>query len=96
MAVAIAMGFGAFGGGMFPALAALYGGAITALLTVWLAWRMRRAESLAAIYSGALARYALAAAAIVVGIMVLRLQAVPLLCAFAVTQFGFLILLRRP
>jgi hypothetical protein len=93
--VAIAIAFGLFAGAP-QALAALYGGTVTAALTAWLAWRVRRAGSLAAIYSGALARYALAAAAIGVGIGPLKLSALPLLCAFAVTQFGFLALLRRP
>ena len=92
--VVMATGFGVFGGAP-QALAALYGGIVTVLLTGWLAWRVRRAGSLAAIYSGALARYALAAAAIGVGIGLLRLSPLPLLGAFAVTQFGFLVLLRR-
>jgi len=91
----MAMAFGVLGG-LSPALGAGYGGLMTVLLTVWLAWRTRRADSLAAIYSGALARYALAAAAIGFGIVLLKLPALPLLCAFAVTQFGYLILLRRP
>lgn len=95
LTMAIATGFGVYGG-VLPALGALYGGMVTALLTAWLAWRTRRAESLATIYSGSLARYVLAAAAIVVGIVALQLPALPLLSAFAVTQFGFLILLRRP
>jgi len=95
LTVAMALAFGLYGGVPWAA-AALYGGIVTMGLTAWLAWRMRRVASLTAIYSGAVARYALAAAAIGVGVGLLRLAAVPLLCAFAVTQFGFLVLLRRP
>lgn len=95
LTVGVAIGALAFAG-LPQMLAVLYGGAITILLTAWLAWRMRRAGSLAAIYSGVLARYALAAAAIGVGIGLLGLSPLPLLGAFAVTQFGFLVLLRRP
>lgn len=90
--VALAVGFGVFAG--WPqALAAIYGGMVTVVLTAWLAWRTHRAGSLAAIYSGSVARYALAAAAIGAGIGLLKLVPLPLLVAFAVTQFGFLGLL---
>jgi len=98
LASLVAAGFGARGG--WPqAAAAVYGGAITILLTLWLAWRVRRAGStgsgLASIYSGAIARYALAAAGIAAGIGWLRLAPLPLLGGFAVTQFGFVVLWRR-
>jgi len=95
----VAAGFGAVGGSE-PALAALYGGMVTIALTVWLAWRVRRAGGPSggwgSIFSGAIARYALAALGVGVGIGLLRLPPLPLLCAFAVTQFGFVVLWRRP
>lgn len=90
--VAMVVGFGVFAG-LAQAVAALYGGMVTVALTGWLAWRTHRAGSLAAIYSGSLARYTLAAAAIGAGIGLLKLAPLPLLIAFAVTQFGFLALL---
>jgi ATP synthase protein I len=98
LALLVAAGFGIHGG--WPQLvAAVYGGAITILLTLWLAWRVRRAGNagggLASIYSGAIARYALAAAGIAAGIGWLRLAPLPLLGSFAVTQFGFMVLWRR-
>lgn len=90
--VALAVGFGVFAG--WPqTLAAIYGGMVTVVLTAWLAWRTHRAGSLAAIYSGSVARYTLAAAAIGAGVGLLKLAPLPLLVAFAVTQFGFLALL---
>lgn len=81
------------------ALAALYGGGVTMVLTGWLAWRVRRAggrdRSLGSIFSGSIARYALAALGIGAGIGLMGLAPLPLLSAFAVTQFGYLVLWRR-
>lgn len=98
LALLVAAGFGIHGGAP-QCVAALYGGAITILLTLWLAWRVRRAGNagggLASIYSGAIARYALAAAGIAAGIGGLRLAPLPLLGGFAVTQFGYVVLWRR-
>lgn len=98
LALLVATGVGAQGG-WSQLVAAVYGGAITIVLTLWLAWRVRRAGNvgggLVSIYSGALARYALAAAGIAAGIGWLRLSPLPLLGGFAVTQFGFLVLWRR-
>jgi ATP synthase protein I len=92
----VAGGFGLFRGG-HEALAALYGGLVTILITVWLARRVRRAgdarsagEGLAVIYSGAMVRYALVVLLIGAALLLLKLPPVPLLIAFAVTQFGFL------
>lgn len=98
LALLVAAGFG-MGGGRSQVVAAVYGGAMTILLTVWLAWRVRRAGNagggLATIYSGAIARYAMAAAGVAAGIGWLKLSPLPLLAGFAVTQFGFVVLWRR-
>jgi len=98
LTIVMAAGFWSFGEGR-QALAALYGGGITMLLTGWLAWRVRRAGvgigGLGSIYSGAIARYALAALGVGVGIGLFKLAPLPLLCTFAVTQFGFVALWNR-
>lgn len=98
LTLVMAIGFWGFGDGR-EALAALYGGGVTILLTGWLAWRVRRAgvgvTGLGSIYSGAIARYALAALGVGVGIGLLKLSPMPLLSAFAVTQFGFVALWSR-
>jgi len=94
----LAAGFGMVGG-WSQGVAGLYGGAVTVVLTLWLAWRVRRAGAagggLATIYTGAIARYALAAMGIAVGIGWLKLAPLPLLAGFALTQFGFVVLWRR-
>jgi len=80
-------------------LAALYGGGVTMVLTAWLAWRVRQAGTrgggLGSIFSGTVARYSLAALGMGVGMGLLKLPPLPLLVAFAVTQFGFVVLWRR-
>jgi ATP synthase protein I len=98
----IAGGFGLFRG-LPEALAALYGGAITVLITGWLARRVRQAgqtgspgAGLVVIYSGAVVRYAAVVVLVGVGIGLLKLSPLPLLSAFAVTQFGFLAVLQSP
>jgi len=98
----IAVGFGLFRG-LPEALAALYGGAITVLITGWLARRVRQAgqtgspgAGLVVIYSGAVVRYAAVVVLVGVGIGLLKLSPLPLLSAFAVTQFGFLAVLQSP
>ncbi|HJW82010.1 MAG TPA: ATP synthase subunit I [Acidiferrobacterales bacterium] len=92
----IAGGFG-LARGPSEALAALYGGAITILITGWLARRVRQAgqarspgAGLAVIYSSAVLRYAAVIMLVGMGIGLLKLAPLPLLSAFAVTQFGFL------
>jgi len=94
----MAIGFWGYGDGR-QALAALYGGGVTMVLTGWLAWRVRLAGTgvagLGSIYSGAIARYALAALGVGAGIGLFKLSPVPLLSAFAVTQFGFVALWNR-
>jgi ATP synthase protein I len=94
----VASGFG-WTRGWDAALAASYGGMVTMLLTLWLAWRVRRAGSRGAgmvtIYSGVAARYALAAMGIAVGIGWIKLLPIPMLSSFAVTQFGFVVLWRQ-
>jgi ATP synthase protein I len=100
LAAILALGFLAWRGAP-AAAAALYGGMVTLLVTGWLAWRLRRVTarapqaSLGVIYSSALLRYVAVAGLIGVGLGVLRLAPLPLLSAFAVTQFGFLASLRR-
>jgi hypothetical protein len=97
LTVVVATGFG-FAMESRQALAALYGGGVTIGLTLWLAWRVRQADrkGMAGLFSGAIARYALAALGVGAGIGLFRLPALPLLCAFAVTQFGFVVPWRRP
>lgn len=92
--LAIAAGFGSRG---WPAVAAaLYGGAVTIAITAWLAWRLRRVTArttpgagMAVIYSSVLVRYLTVAALLVMGFVMLRLEPLPLLLAFAVTQLGY-------
>ena len=98
----IAGGFG-FAHGLPAALAELYGGAITILITGWLARRVRQAgeaatpgAGLVVIYSSAVMRYAAVIVLVGTGIGLLKLSPLPLLSAFAVTQFGFLASLRSP
>lgn len=99
--VLIGVGFGAVHD-LAEALAALYGGAITILITAWLARRVRQAgqvgspgAGLVVIYSSAAVRYAAVVLLVGAGIGLLNLSPVPLLCAFAATQFGFLVNILR-
>ena len=96
----IAGGLGLFRS-MPEALAALYGGAITVLITGWLARRVRQAgqagspaAGLIVIYSGTVVRYVAVMVLVGAGIGLLKLAPLPLLGAFAVTQFGFLAVLQ--
>jgi hypothetical protein len=98
----VAGGFG-FARGLPESLAALYGGATTLLITAWLARRVRRAgetatpgAGLIVIYSSAVVRYAAVVVLVGAGIGLLKLAPLPLLSAFAVTQFGFLASWRAP
>jgi len=81
------------------ALAAVYGGAVTLWITVWLGWRLRRvgaqAGGLAVVYSSVVWRYATAIVMLALGLGVLKLTPLPLVIAFGLTQFGFLANARR-
>jgi ATP synthase protein I len=81
------------------ALAAVYGGAVTLWMTVWLGWRLRRvgaqAGGLAVVYSSVVWRYATAIVMLALGLGVLKLTPLPLVIAFGLTQFGFLANARR-
>ena len=101
LTVLIAIGFGVtrdWG----HALAAAYGGMVTLLVTGWLAWRLRRAGKvkdeaawMGVIYSSWFFRYATVMVLLGLGLGYLKLQALPLLTAFAVTQLGFMVSIRR-
>ncbi len=86
-------------GGPRAALAAVYGGAVTILISGWLGWRLRRAGAqtggLATLYSSAVLRYAAAIVLLALGFGVLKLAPVPLVIAFGLAQFGFLANARR-
>lgn len=71
-------------------MSALYGGAITLLLTGWLGRGVWRARGLGALYANAITRYAAAMLFLGLGMGVLKLAPLPLIAAFAVAQFGFL------
>jgi len=90
--------------GVASALAAGYGGAITMAASLWLGWwtwratrsaRRAAAAGLAGLYLGNLTRYALVIGLLAFGLGVLRLSPLPLVLAFAVTQFGYMTNLRR-
>ena len=84
-------------------LAALYGGMTTALITGWLAWRLRLAGApkhspatgLGVIYSSWVVRYVAVVLLLGAGFGYLKLMPLPLITAFALTQFGFLANFRR-
>lgn len=86
------------------ALAACYGGAITIVISLWMAWWTQRTTrsarglataGLGRLYLGNLTRYALAIVLLAIGLGVLRLAALPLVAAFAATQFGYMATVRR-
>lgn len=86
--------------GSADAIAALYGGAITLTGSWWLSRRLHRAGDLAkdnpgagaiALYGGAIERFVYAVVALVIGLVVLKLSALPMMTAFAVTYLGFLV-----
>ncbi|MBI5613225.1 MAG: ATP synthase subunit I [Gammaproteobacteria bacterium] len=86
-------------------LAAGYGGAVTALISAWLGWRMKTATrsarrmavaGLGGLYLANLTRYALAFLLLAFGLGVLKLSPIPLVIAFVVTQFGFVSAAWRP
>ena len=84
------------------ALAAVYGGLISIIITLWLARRVRRASEarstgagMMVIASATFLHCAVAVLLLALGLWVLKWPALPLLSGFAVTQFGFLATLRR-
>ena len=86
------------------AVAACYGGAVTIAISLWMAWWTQRttrsarglaAAGLGRLYLGNLARYALAIGLLAFGLGVLRLAPLPLVVAFAVTQFGYMATVQR-
>jgi ATP synthase protein I len=96
----IAGGFG-IAGGTDDLLAAVYGGMATVITTVWLAWRLRTAGSptdagFGAIFLSWMLRYIAVALLLGAGLGYLKLMPLPLLSAFAVSQFGFLMSVRTP
>ncbi len=84
-----AAGFGYADGGI-SLLSALYGGAITLLLTGWLGRGVGRANGLGALYANAITRYAAVMLLLGLGLGVFKLAPFPLLVALAVAQLGFL------
>ena len=86
----------------YQALAALYGGATALLSSVWLGRGVQRAGAqprdggiVGALFVNALMRYVAAILLLGLGIGALRLAPVPLVCAFAAAQLGFLANVRR-
>lgn len=80
-------------------LAAVYGGAVTVIITSWLAWRLRSAGSPAdggfgSIYFSWMLRYMTVALLLGAGLGFLKLLPLPLLSTFAITQLGFFVALR--
>lgn len=93
MTFAIAAVF-AYRDGPRAALAAVYGGAVTMLISAWLGWRLRRAGAppggLVTLYPSVVLRYATAIVLLALGLGVLKLAPVPLVIAFGLAQLGFL------
>lgn len=94
----VAVGF-AISAGWSDALAAAYGGGVAILISGWHGWRLQRvggtagqlaANGLVAMYVGAFQRYAAVFVLMGLGLGVWRLAPLPLLSAFAVSQFGYL------
>ncbi|MHB8744338.1 MAG: ATP synthase subunit I [Sulfuricaulis sp.] len=90
----VAAAFGYAGGG-YSLLSALYGGAITLLLTGWLGRGAARTNGLGALYAHAVTRYAAAMLFLGLGMGVLKLAPLPLIVGFAVAQLGFLARVQR-
>ena len=90
----VAAGFG-YGRGWQGFLSAGYGGAAALLLTAWLGRGVQRASGLGSIYANTLTRYAAAIVILGLGMAALKLAPPPLILAFAVAQFGCLVLAPR-
>jgi ATP synthase protein I len=94
LTLGVALSFGV-SHGLAAFEAALYGGAVTILVSAWQGWRMQRAAGLGAVYLSVIARYAMVVMLLALGLGVFRLTPIPLVVAFAVTQFGYLVYIRR-
>jgi ATP synthase protein I len=101
--VIVAGGFLAAGGPQ--AAAALYGALISMALALLLGRRMQRASEVAAsdprrgmtiLYVGAVQRFVLVLALLALGLAVLKLNPLPLLAGFAVTQLAYVLGARAP
>lgn len=97
LALLVAGGFGV-AGGVWDALAALYGGGVPIVISGWQGWRLTRmnarsgqseAGALLGLYVGALQRYAAVFVLLGLGLGVWRLAPLPLVLAFAVAQLGY-------
>ncbi len=86
--------------GAHAALAALYGGAVTLVATLWLGRGVARAGASAhgggtrsqwILYSGALQRFVVVLVLLAVGFGVLKLSPLALIAGFVAAQFGFLL-----
>ncbi len=84
--VAIAAGFYLYSGQVLTAAAALYGGGVTLVVSVLLAWRMSRAArpgaGFAGLYIGALERMVFVVVALIIGLAVIRLPPIALVSGF--------------
>jgi len=94
---ALAFWLGAGGG---AGLAAVYGGMVSVLMTLVLAWRVSQAGRVTAAgkisgvfpaYLGVVERFALAIAGLAVGMGLLHLMPAPMLVSFAAAQLSFVI-----
>jgi ATP synthase protein I len=94
LTLGVAAGFG-ISHGMAAAYAALYGGAVVIPVSAWAGWRMQRAAGLGTVYLSVIARYGVVILLLALGLGAFRLTPIPLVVAFAVSQFGYLIYIRR-
>lgn len=94
LTLGVALGFGV-SHDLAASQAALYGGTVAILVSAWQGWRMQRAAGLGAVYLSVMARYAMVVMLLVLGLKGFRLAPIPLVVAFAVTQFGYLVYIRR-
>lgn len=74
------------------ALAAVYGGGVATLVTVWVGYRAQRAGTagLGAFYASTVVRYAVVIMLLALGMGALKLAPLALVVAFVVAQFGHL------
>ena len=93
-----AAGFAVWRGG-FAGMSAAYGGVAALMASAWMARSIRRAGKLVvkdagqgarALFAGWVQKYALAVAALAIGLGTLQLNPIPLLVGFIVTHAGFL------
>lgn len=81
--------------GLPELLSTLYGGAVAVLLSAMLGRGVLRATGLGSLYANMITRYGAAILFLGLGFSVIRLAPLPLIVAFAVSQFGFLADMRR-